>query len=68
MALLPNSPAIDYVYGGSTGQPTTDQRGYVRPFGDYPDSGAFEYGSHLAVQPVLPVLTITYASSAKSKK
>jgi hypothetical protein len=44
MALLSNSPAIDF--GGSSGIPNTDQRGYVRPFGAGPDIGAFEYGSY----------------------
>jgi hypothetical protein len=44
MALLPNSPAIDY--GDSSGIPDTDQRGFIRPFGDGPDMGAYEYGSY----------------------
>jgi len=50
MALLPDSPAIDYA--GGTGLPDTDQRGFVRPFGDGPDSGAYEYGSY---QPNMPL-------------
>jgi hypothetical protein len=44
MALLSNSPAIDF--GDSSGIPNTDQRGYVRPFGAGADIGAFEYGSY----------------------
>jgi len=43
--LLPDSPAIDF--GGSAGLPATDQRGYLRPFGDGPDMGAYEFGSVL---------------------
>ncbi len=43
MALLSNSPAIDF--GDSSGSPNTDQRGFVRPFGDGVDMGAYEYGS-----------------------
>ena len=45
MALLPTSPAIDN--GDSSGSPSTDQRGFVRPAGAGPDMGAFEYGSYL---------------------
>ncbi len=45
MALLASSPAIDF--GDSAGLPGTDQRGFVRPFGDGPDMGAYEYGSYL---------------------
>jgi hypothetical protein len=45
MALLPDSPAIDN--GDGLDFPATDQRGYVRPFGDGPDMGAYEYGSYL---------------------
>jgi hypothetical protein len=44
MALLPDSPAIDF--GDSSGAPATDQRGFVRPFGDGVDMGAYEYGSY----------------------
>ena len=46
MSLLPDSPAIDYA--DSLSFPPTDQRGYIRPIGDGPDVGAFEYGSHPA--------------------
>ena len=44
MALLPDSPAIDF--GDSSGAPATDQRGVVRPFGDGVDMGAYEYGPY----------------------
>ena len=54
MALLASSPAIDF--GGSAGLPSTDQRGFIRPFGAGPDMGAYEYGS---VPLVTPVLNIT---------
>ena len=43
MALLPDSPAIDS--GDSVDFPSTDQRGFVRPFGEGPDMGAYEYQS-----------------------
>ena len=54
MALLPDSPAIDTA--DSSDFPAIDQRGFVRPIGDGPDMGAFEYGSY---QPVNPYLNIT---------
>ena len=41
MALLSNSPAIDF--GDSSGAPSTDQRGYPRPNRDGVDIGAFEF-------------------------
>jgi hypothetical protein len=41
MALLPESPAIDF--GGSAGSPSTDQRGFSRPYGAGVDIGAFEW-------------------------
>jgi hypothetical protein len=41
MALLPNSPAIDF--GDSSGVPATDQRGYPRPNGSGVDIGAYEF-------------------------
>jgi hypothetical protein len=44
MILLPDSPAIDF--GDSSGAPSIDQRGFVRPFGDGVDEGAYEYGSY----------------------
>jgi hypothetical protein len=55
MALLPNSSAIDF--GDSLGAPATDQRGFVRPFGDGVDMGAYEYGSYQ------PVILCLYAAS-----
>jgi hypothetical protein len=54
MALLPNSPAIDTA--DSLDFPVTDQRGFVRPIGDGPDMGAYEYGSY---QPGALYLNIT---------
>ena len=53
MALLASSPAIDF--GGSAGLPSTDQRGFLRPFGTGPDMGAYEYGSVPLVNPVLNI-------------
>lgn len=50
MALLPNSPAIDF--GDGTGSPPVDQRGIPRPFGAGWDIGACE-------QTDLPSLSIT---------
>lgn len=44
MILLSNSPAIDS--GDSSGAPSTDQRGFVRPYGNGVDEGAYEYGSY----------------------
>ena len=41
MALLPNSPAIDF--GDGSGAPATDQRGYPRPNGSGVDIGAYEF-------------------------
>ena len=41
MALLSNSPAIDF--GDSSGAPPTDQRWFPRPNGDGVDIGAFEF-------------------------
>ena len=59
MALLPDSPAIDSA--DPSDFPTTDQRGFIRPIGDGPDMGAFEYGSY---QPVNPYLNITSATNS----
>lgn len=42
IALLPGSVAID---AATTSTETRDQRGYVRPGGDYDDAGAYEYGA-----------------------
>jgi len=63
MALLPNSPAIDL--GDSSGAPSTDQRGFIRPFGDGVDGGTFEYGSYQLDPPagVLKYLDITAAAN-----
>jgi len=58
MALLSNSPAIDSA--DSSDFPSTDQRGFVRPIGNGPDMGAYEYGSYLLV---IPYLNITSTAS-----
>jgi hypothetical protein len=58
MALLSNSPAIDSA--DSSDFPSTDQRGFVRPIGNGPDVGAYEYGSY---QLVIPYLNITSTAS-----
>jgi hypothetical protein len=58
MALLPSSPAIDSA--DSSDFPATDQRGFVRPIGDGPDMGAYEYGSY---QPNAPLLNISSATN-----
>ena len=58
MALLSDSPAIDTA--DSSDFPATDQRGFVRPVGDGPDMGAFEYGSY---QPGMLLLDITSATN-----
>jgi hypothetical protein len=58
MALLPSSPAIDSA--DSSDFPATDQRGFVRPIGDGPDMGAYEYGSY---QPNTLLLNITSATN-----
>jgi alpha-D-ribose 1-methylphosphonate 5-triphosphate synthase subunit PhnG len=57
MALLPTSPAIDN--GDINGCPTTDQRGFLRPFGSGPDMGAYEYGSAASTVPYLNMSTTT---------
>ena len=62
MALLPISPAIDF--GDSAGLPSTDQRGFVRPFGDGPDMGAYEYGSYLLGVPTGVPGNLNFAASA----
>jgi hypothetical protein len=59
MALLANSPAIDF--GDSSGIPNTDQRGFVRPFGPGADIGAFEYGSYFP-----NIVYLNIASTANS--
>ncbi len=70
MSLLPDSPAIDYA--DSSNFPPTDQRGYIRPVGDGPDVGAFEYGSHLVEVPYLSItstggnLTLSFTASPSS--
>jgi hypothetical protein len=57
MALLSNSPAIDSA--DPSDFPSTDQRGFVRPIGNGPDIGAYEYGSY---QPI--ILYLNTASTA----
>jgi len=59
MALLPNSPAIDF--GDSSGAPATDQRGYPRPNGSGVDIGAYEF--YYPTQAVL-VARLNMASAA----
>jgi hypothetical protein len=58
MALLPDSPAIDTA--DSSDFPAIDQRGFVRPIGDGPDMGAYEYGSY---QPGVLLLNVTSATN-----
>lgn len=69
-ALLPNSDAIDM--GDPAGCKdkngvlfTTDQRGFVRPFGTDCDIGAYEFGSHL---PSVGGLTSFERSSGSSSR
>ena len=57
MALLANSPAIDY--GDDSGAPATDQRGFFRPYGSSVDAGAYEYGSYLFSIPYLNITAVT---------
>lgn len=57
LALLSNSPAIDF--GDSSGAPATDQRGFIRPFGDGVDIGTYEYGSCPSVIPYLNITSTT---------
>jgi len=57
MALLPTSPAIDN--GDPSDFPATDQRGYIRPFGNGPDMGAYEYGSAASTVPYLNMSVTT---------
>jgi hypothetical protein len=59
MALLPNSPAIDF--GTPVGAPPTDQRGFRRPAGVGVDIGAFEAGASTS-EPKL-ALTVTRNAS-----
>ncbi len=54
MALLPGSPAIDGVtFNAPNGCPSTDQRGWQRPFGSYCDIGAYERGAFLYLPLIL---------------
>jgi hypothetical protein len=62
IALWSNSPAIDF--GDISGLPATDQRGYVRPVGDGPDMGAYEYGSYLAGIPTGVPGSLTLTANA----
>ncbi len=51
MALLPGSAAIDA--GDDANCPTTDQRGWHRPFGPHCDIGAYERGAYLYLPLIL---------------
>ncbi len=54
MALLPGSPAIDGVtFNAPNGCPSSDQRGWHRPFGSYCDIGAYERGAFLYLPLIL---------------
>jgi hypothetical protein len=59
MAPLAISPAIDF--GDSNGAPHSDQRGFLRPFGDGVDIGAVEYGS---IYPAPSPVNILFTHSA----
>jgi predicted outer membrane repeat protein len=54
-ALLPSSPAINFADPADF--PATDQRGYIRPIGNSPDIGAYEYGSYQP--PLLNIASVT---------
>ena len=65
MALLPDSPAIDF--GTAIGAPSTDQRGFARAFGAGVDIGAFEAGPPtppLAVQHNKTTLELSFPAQA----
>lgn len=49
LALLANNPAIDNADPADF--PSTDQRGYLRPFGAGPDIGALEFGATAPTAP-----------------
>jgi hypothetical protein len=65
MALLPQSPAIDF--GTTVGAPSIDQRGMSRPFGDGVDMGAFERGVEqvrLFIRVVGPMVEVSFTGQA----
>jgi hypothetical protein len=65
MALLPESPAIDF--GTAVGAPSVDQRGTARPSGDGVDMGAFEVGQtalRLFIRRVNATLTVSFLGQA----
>jgi predicted outer membrane repeat protein len=54
MALLPGSPAIDGVtLNAPNGCPSSDQRGWHRPYGSYCDIGAYERGAFVYLPLIL---------------
>jgi hypothetical protein len=55
MALAPDSPAIDWA--PLSGAPSTDQRGFPRPYGSGVDLGAFELG------PLAPAISASRSGS-----
>ncbi len=68
MALLPASPAIDS--GDPLNFPSTDQRGYIRPFGSGPDMGAYESSAsqpealQLNIAPATGAVVLSFLTSA----
>ncbi len=68
MALLPASPAIDN--GDPSDFPSTDQRGFARPFGSGPDMGAYEFGVsqpgvlQLNIAPATGSVVLSFLTSA----
>ena len=61
MALLSGSPAIDRI--GPDAAPSTDQRGFPRPFNRLSDIGAFEFGAATSTPGTNATLSIVRASS-----
>jgi len=55
MALLSGSPAINRIPANLI--PPTDQRGFARPFGEFGDIGAFEFGAAVIAPKVSLALT-----------
>jgi hypothetical protein len=63
IALHTNSPAVDFIPPDLT--LTNDQRGFIRPFGDASDAGAFELNPNQAVILVQPAdITAIIGSNA----
>jgi hypothetical protein len=65
MALLPESPAIDF--GSTVGAPSIDQRGASRPFGNGVDIGAYERGiepPELFIRIVDPMVEVSFFGEA----